>query len=46
MLFFSLFQKMQVSLGFNVGPWVRLIASALSSILAFAGLGMLKVSKS
>jgi hypothetical protein len=46
MLFFSLFQKIQVSLGFNVGPWVRLIGSALSSILAFVGLWKLKASKS
>ncbi len=38
MLFFSLFQKVQVNLGLNIGPWVRLIASALSSILAFVGL--------
>ena len=38
MLFFSLFRQMQVSLGFNVGLWVRLSGSALSSMLALVGL--------
>ena len=45
-LFFSLFQKLQINLGLNVGPWVRLIGSALSSILAFVGLWKLYTSTS
>lgn len=37
-LFFSLIQSIQVNLGLDPGLWIRLIASALSSILAFVGL--------
>jgi hypothetical protein len=40
-LFFPLIQSVQVNLGLNIGMWVRLIAGALSSILAFVGLGQL-----
>jgi membrane protein implicated in regulation of membrane protease activity len=46
MLFFSILQKVQASLGLNVGPWVRLIGSALASILAFVGLWKLYPSTS
>ncbi|MBI4739668.1 hypothetical protein HY772_09100 [Candidatus Woesearchaeota archaeon] len=38
MLFFPLLQQIQINLGLNVSPWIRLSASALSSILAFVGL--------
>lgn len=38
MLFFATIEFAQASLGFNVGSWVRLILSALASILAFLGL--------
>jgi hypothetical protein len=38
MLFFSLLQNAQVNLGLDLGMWIRLIGSALSSILAFVGL--------
>jgi len=38
MLFFSIIETAQASLGFNVGSWVRLTLSALPPILAFLGL--------
>jgi len=38
MLFFSIIETTQASLGFNVGSWVRLTLSALPPILAFLGL--------
>ena len=44
MLFFSLIQMAQINLGLNVGSWVRLSGSALSSILAFVGLWKLYTS--
>lgn len=37
-LFFPLIRSLQVILGLNIGPWIRLVGSALPSILAFAGL--------
>jgi hypothetical protein len=37
-LFSSLIQKVQTNLGLNIGPWIRIISSGLSSILAFLGL--------
>jgi membrane protein implicated in regulation of membrane protease activity len=43
--FFPLIQKIQVNLGLNVGLWIRLSASALSSILAFFGLWRLYHSR-
>ena len=45
-LFSSLIQRIQINLGLNVGSWVRLTASALSSILAFVGLWRLYHSAS
>jgi hypothetical protein len=38
MLFFSIIEIAQASLGFNVGSWVRLTLSVLPPILAFLGL--------
>lgn len=38
LMFFPLIRNLQASLGVNIGPWVRLVGSALPSILAFAGL--------
>ena len=38
MLFFSIIETAQASLGFNMGSWVRLTLSALPPILAFLGL--------
>jgi hypothetical protein len=45
-LFSSMFESMGVNLGINFGPFVRLVGSALASILAFAGLSQLYISKS
>lgn len=45
-LFLSLIQRVQVSLGFNLGMWIRLIACTLASVLAFVGLGRLYTSTS
>ncbi len=46
MLFFSLLHNVQINLGLNIGMWIRLIGSTLSSILAFVGLWKLHLSTS
>ncbi len=38
MLFYGLIAAVQAGLGLNIGMWVRLATSALSSLLAFIGL--------
>jgi hypothetical protein len=38
LMFYSLISAAQADLGPNLGMWVRLVTSGLSSILAFAGL--------
>ena len=38
LLLYSLIDLVQTKLGLNVGTWIRLLTSALSSILAFLGL--------
>jgi hypothetical protein len=45
-MLFPLILNLQANLGINVGPWVRLVGSALPSILAFVGLWKLYPSQS